>query len=114
MKPKEFVTTSAGMKVMKQFYMSRTFWHKGWVWIWSVVEGYALASEHNTGDSKNMGGNYYRGKYQLEHDKQIKEKYDQATKEENLLLTKEGVVIEDITEESRLLLKETAKLKPSD
>lgn len=99
----EYVTTHTGLKVMKEFYMRRYFWHKGSVWILSVVEGRALWSIHETGDEVNKRSEYYGPKFRLDHEKQIQELHNQAVREdaeEAKLKT-----IDDQTDSSRQIIK---------
>ncbi len=84
----------------------QAFWNKGYVFLLSVVETYAIWSTHKTGDDVNKGGNYYASIFQDEHDKQIDQLYEQAVREEELKIAAEGVLIDDRTDESRNILKQ--------
>lgn len=89
--------------------ITQSFWHKGFVFLFTRIETYGIWSTHKTEDDKNKGIAYYRAKFQAEHDKQIDDLYAQAVKEEGMLLAKEGQTVDDRTEESRQILKETSK-----
>lgn len=107
-----YVTTHTGLKVIDQFYMSKFFWHKGNVWILSVVSGRALWSIHETGDEENKKSAYYGPKFKMDHEKQIQELNDQAEREDDQ--KKVLITVDDRSSESKTLLKQSARLQPGD
>lgn len=109
-----YVITHNGLRIMKRFYMSKTVWFKGCVWITSVIDGQAFMSIHDTGDDSNKGGDHYRERFRFEHAVQIKELRDQSLREEEEKKAKEGVLIHDITAESKQIIKETSRLTAED
>jgi len=91
---------------MAKHQIKQAFWHKGWVFLFSIVHPYGLWSTHETGDTENLGGNHYAKRFQDEHDQQIDGLYAKAEQEDQLKIQAEGVQIDDRTEESREILKQ--------
>lgn len=110
----KYITTCTGMKIQENFFMRKTFWHKGWVWIFSVVDGYSLGTEHETGDETNKGGRHYVQRFRHEHEVKLQEIYNQAIREEAAALAQEGKIIDDVTTESKQILNQTNRLQPGD
>lgn len=102
------------MKVQKNFFMRKAFWHKGWVWLFSTVDGYSLGTEHETGDDKNKGGAHYAQRFRHEHEIKLQEMYNQAVREEAAAIATEGMIIDDVTTESKQIIKQTSRLQPGD
>lgn len=84
----------------------QAFWDKGWVFLLSVIDTYAIWSTHKTGDDVNKGGNHYASIFQAQHDEQIDELFEKAMREEEMKTAAEGVIIDDQTEESGNILKQ--------
>lgn len=87
----------------------KAFWHKGWVFLFSIVETYGIWSTHNTGDDENKGGNHYAQRFQEDHDAQIDDLHSKAIREEELKIQQEGFEVDDRTDESRIILNQLRK-----
>lgn len=91
---------------MAKHQIRKAFWHKGWVFLFSIVDTNGIWSTHETGDAENMGGSHYAQKFQAAHDDQIDDLHAKSIKEEELKIAAEGIIVDDKTDESRQILKQ--------
>lgn len=85
-------------------HIRKSFFHKGYVFLFSVVETFGFWSTHKTEDDHTKGTEAYRQKFQAEHDRQVDTLYEQAVKEEGMFLAQNEGPVDDRTAESRLIL----------
>lgn len=89
------------------YKITQSFFHKGWVYLLSVVENQvAFWSLHKTEDDENKGGRHYAAKFQEEHNKQIAEMHAAWVKEQEDLSIAEGITIDNRIEESRKVINQ--------
>jgi hypothetical protein len=89
--------------------ITTSFWHKSYVFLFSRIETYGFWSTHKTEDEKNQGRAHYAALFREEHYRQIKLMYEEAVREEGLILAQTASEVDDRTGESLQILKETTK-----
>lgn len=90
---------------MGKHIVRKSFFHKGYVFLLSVVETYALWSTHKTMDERQQPMHVYAFMFQESHDKQIDIAYQEMVERENKELENEGLLVDNKITESKKIIE---------